>query len=168
MWKGGRRGSFMMEGWCTNIAKDHWTLKSGNVEDLNTPASYRFTAPSIGGSKILRDIDIQHVYGMPCKWWDTRAINWRKNCYQPLGLVSSRNLCLKHELNPDLPSKFIDQISAGNEIWNHRATTDRGNTREHCSNCSCWSLNLHGRKFFSKTVKEAFVAVSFLWLTYPE
>lgn len=54
------------------------------------------------------------------------------------------------KLNPDLPSKFIDQISAGNEIWNHRATTDRGNTGEHCSNCSCWSLNLHGRKFFSK------------------
>ena len=33
--------------------KDHWTLKTGYLEDPN-PTSYRFFHPSIGGSKILR------------------------------------------------------------------------------------------------------------------
>ena len=34
--------------------KDDWTLqKWRHFEDQNTPASYRFRAPSIGGSKIL-------------------------------------------------------------------------------------------------------------------
>ena len=33
--------------------KNHWTLKTGKFEDPS-PASYRFRAPSIGGSKILR------------------------------------------------------------------------------------------------------------------
>ena len=33
--------------------KDHWTLKTGKFEEP-TPASYRFRAPSIGGSKIYR------------------------------------------------------------------------------------------------------------------
>ena len=36
----------------TILPKDHWTIQNWrHFEDLNTPASYRFVHPSIGGSK---------------------------------------------------------------------------------------------------------------------
>ena len=41
--------------------------RPGYFEDLNTPASYRFRAPSIGRSKILRVIYIIH----PGQFWST-------------------------------------------------------------------------------------------------
>ena len=57
-------------------------------EDLNTPASYRFVHPSIGGSKILRghriwnhggiQDDLRVVYS----WWCLRPQNWARSLVQ--------------------------------------------------------------------------------------
>ena len=58
-------GTGAKAGVCGWLSRD--PQRPGYFEDLNTPASYRFRAPSIGGSKILRVIYIIH----PGQFWST-------------------------------------------------------------------------------------------------